>query len=714
VVPWTPGKTLGPYELVERIGVGGMGEVWKARDTRLNRIVAIKRLNAPHAQRFAQEARAIAALNHRNICQIHDVGPDYLVLEFVDGIPLRGPYPHTEAVRLADQIASALEAAHAKGIIHRDLKPGNILVTDDGTVKLLDFGLAKLSAGLDTDVTETATSTIAGTAAYMSPEQAQGRPLDARSDLFSFGAVLYEMLSGDRAFDGSSVADVLSAILRDEPRPLHGPGPLTAVVARCLRKAPADRFSSASDLKAALQQSSTPTAAAAPSIVVLPFANISRNPDDEYFSDGLAEEIINALAQIPGLKVIARTSAFAFKGQHTDIRKIAEVLGVTTVLEGSVRRSGTRIRITAQLITAADGTHLWSQRYDREMADVFDVQDEIAHAIASALQVKLDLRSAGHTPSLPAYDAFLRGRYHLFKFTPESWRRAKECFEEAIRLDALWAQPLATLGLGYLVAEANGLENLRVAAPRIRALAEQALALEPSDPEPRYLLGSVAAAHDYDWAEALRQFRASFAGRTVSADAHWAYGSLYLQPLGRHQESVAEMKLAVEPDPLNVPWRAVLGSHLVHAHMYDEALEELQKALDMDPRNLVALHVLTEAYMATGPVDQAVAAAEQAHAVAPWHGNIVATFAGLLAQVGQAARGEELMRQLGDTDTNPFARVFYHVLRSEIDAAADWYENAIEQRELFALICAAAPMTKPLRESARWPRLARLMNLPGA
>jgi serine/threonine-protein kinase len=486
------------------------------------------------------------------------------------------------------------------------------------------------------------------------------------------------------------------------------------VVARCLRKAPADRFSSASDLKAALQQSSTPTAAAAPSIVVLPFANISRNPDDEYFSDGLAEEIINALAQIPGLKVIARTSAFAFKGQHTDIRKIAEVLGVTTVLEGSVRRSGTRIRITAQLITAADGTHLWSQRYDREMADVFDVQDEIAHAIASALQVKLDLRSAGHTPSLPAYDAFLRGRYHLFKFTPESWRRAKECFEEAIRLDALWAQPLATLGLGYLVAEANGLENLRVAAPRIRALAEQALALEPSDPEPRYLLGSVAAAHDYDWAEALRQFRASFAGRTVSADAHWAYGSLYLQPLGRHQESVAEMKLAVEPDPLNVPWRAVLGSHLVHAHMYDEALEELQKALDMDPRNLVALHVLTEAYMATGPVDQAVAAAEQAHAVAPWHGNIVATFAGLLAQVGQAARGEELMRQLGDTDTNPFARVFYHVLRSEIDAAADWYEKAIEQRELFALICAAAPMTKPLRESARWPRLARLMNLPGA
>jgi TolB-like protein len=263
------------------------------------------------------------------------------------------------------------------------LKPANILVTRDGTVKLLDFGLARLAADVDVDVTQTATGTISGTAAYMSPEQAQGKQLDARSDLFSFGAVLYEMLSGARAFDGASLADVLSAILRDEPRPLSAPASLAGVVARCLRKAPGDRFATARELRAALLQM-TPAPAALPSIVVLPFANISRDPDDEYFSDGLAEEIINQLAQIPGLKVIARTSAFAFKGQHTDIRKIADALGVTTVLEGSVRRSGTRIRVTAQLIAAADGAHLWSQRYDRELADVFDVQDDIAEAIARA------------------------------------------------------------------------------------------------------------------------------------------------------------------------------------------------------------------------------------------------------------------------------------------------------------------------------------------
>jgi serine/threonine-protein kinase len=713
-VEWAAGHTVGPYELVARIGAGGMGEVWRAHDTRLDRSVAIKRLTVEHARRFAQEARAIAALNHPNICQIHDVGPDYLVLEYIDGAPLQCPYPVREAVHLAEQIASALEAAHAKGIVHRDLKPGNILVTASGTVKLLDFGLATPAADVELDLTRTTTGTISGTAAYMSPEQAQGKRLDIRSDLFSFGAVLYEMLSGARAFDGASIADMLSAVLRDEPRPLAAPSGLTSIVARCLKKSPADRFASASEVKAALRQASTTGRPTGPSIVVLPFANMSRDPDDEYFGDGLAEEIINALAQVPGLKVIARTSAFAFKGQNTDVRKIAEALGVTTVLEGSVRRSGNRLRVTAQLVTAADGTHLWSQRYDREMADVFDVQDEIAQAIAGALQVKLDLRSAGHTPSLPAYDAYLRGRHHLFKFTPDSWARAKECFEEAIRLDAMWAQPLATLGVGYLLAQANGLEDLRVAAPRIRAAAEKALALDPSDPGPRFLLGSIAAAHDYDWAEALRQFRASFAVQMVSPDARWAYASLYLQPLGRCRESAAEMRLVVEQDPLNVSYRAILASHLVHASQYDDAIDEVRKALDMDPGNFAARLILVEAYQPQGPLERALDAAEQAYAIAPWNGNIVGMFGGLLAQAGQADRGEAIMQQLGEAGTNPFSRVFFHLLRSEIDLAADWYEKAIEQRELFALICAPSPVIGPLRQSPRWPRLVELMNLPAS
>jgi serine/threonine-protein kinase len=690
-----------------------MGEVWKADDPRLDRIVAIKRLSAEHARRFAQEARAIAALNHPNICQIHDVGPDYLVLEYIEGTPLQCPYPSDEALRLADQIVAALQAAHDKGIVHRDLKPANILVTRTGMVKLLDFGVATLAANVDRDLTHTSTTTISGTAAYMSPEQAQGRDVDQRSDLFSFGAVLYEMLSGARAFDGDSVADVLSAVLRDEPKPLNAPGGLTRIISRCLRKVPTERFATAGELKTALQQALTADAPSGPSIVVLPFANMSRDADDEYFGDGLAEEIINALAQIPGLKVIARTSAFAFKGQNIDIRRIAEAVGVNTVLEGSVRRSGNRLRVTAQLITAADGTHVWSQRYDRELADIFDVQDEIAQAIATALKMKLALREAVHTPDLGAYEELLRGRYHLFKFTPDSWQRAKECLGRASELDPVYAQPLATLGVGYLLAEANGMENLRVAAPRIRALAERALALDLSAPGPRFLLGSVAAAHDYDWAESLRQFRASYAA-VVSADQRWAYASLYLQPLGHHEESVAEMKLAVEQDPLNVSFRAITASHLVHASRYDEAIDEVRKALDMEPGNFAARFVTIQAYHAKGLFDLALDAAEQAYATAPWYANIVGFFAGLLAQAGQAARGEAIVEKLGQAGTNPFSRVFFHVLRSEIDLAADWYEKAIEQRELFALIFARSQVTAPLRQSGRWPRLAKLMNLPGS
>jgi serine/threonine-protein kinase len=352
-MPLSAGDRLGPYEILTPIGAGGMGEVYKAQDTRLGRTVAIKTLNTAHMQRFEREARAIAALNHPHICTLHDIGADYLVMEYIEGAPIEGPLPVEEAVRLALQIVGALELAHGRGVIHRDLKPGNILVTSGG-VKLLDFGLAKITSA-PADDTLSVEGTVMGTPAYMAPEQAHGRPLDERSDIFSFGSVLYELLSGNQAFSGSSMADVLSAVIRDDPATLRAPEALARVVSRCLRKAPADRFQSMAELRAALERISAKPVERQPSIAVLPFADMSPGKDHEYFSDGRSEEIINALAHVPGLKVTARTSAFAFRGKEQDIRKVAEALDVETILEGSVRRAGTRIRVTAQLINAADG-----------------------------------------------------------------------------------------------------------------------------------------------------------------------------------------------------------------------------------------------------------------------------------------------------------------------------------------------------------------------
>jgi serine/threonine-protein kinase len=691
-----------------------MGEVWKARDARLQRFVAVKRLKGRHGARFEREARAIAALNHPHICQIYDIGPDYIVLEYIEGCPLKGPQPAEEAVHLAAQIAEALDAAHRRGLVHRDLKPANILVTSEGLVKLVDFGIAKRVA--DSDETLTLQGTVVGTAAYMSPEQAEGKAPDTRSDVFSFGTVFYELLSGRRAFGGDSPASTIAAILHCEPAQLDAPPALQRIVKRCMAKLPSERYQTMGEIRTALDSVLRKSEKTLPSIAVLPFANPGRNADDEYFSDGLAGEIINALAQISGLKVIARTSAFAFKGKNEDIRKIAEVLGVTNILEGSVRRAGNRLRITAELIHAADGMHIWSQRYDREMTDVFAVQDDIATAITATLKVKLTASQATsrHEPSLPAYEAFLKG-IHQFPTrgqvtAAEASARAEDYFRQAIAFDSQWAQPYAALGRQHFFLGLLGSRPLSEMVPLARAEARRSVELFPSEPDAHAVLGAIAASHDYDWKEADKQFTLSWEGESVTSGVRDLYATFYLAPLGRFEEAIGQETEAIAQDPLNPFWRARRGTVMLLAEMYEGAILEARKALELDDSDFLPHSVIAAAQFYQGNFVEAREAAEEAFGRSPWSATAAGFLAGLLVRSGEKERAAKVIASM--SRMIPGGMILYHLVSGDTDAAMDWYERAIKQRWPIAVVLASAGYARPMRSNQRWPTLARMMNLP--
>ena len=712
-MPLAIGDKLGPYEIVSLIGQGGMGAVYRARDPRLGRDVAIKLLHEKHSDRLEREARAVAALNHPHICAIHDIGPNYLVMEYVEGAQLKGPLPQAEAIRLAVQIAQALAAAHAKGITHRDLKPANILVTASG-VKLLDFGLAKLTVPEDSDSTRTIAGTVLGTAAYMSPEQAQGQPADARSDIFSFGAVLYEMLSGRRAFSSNTSVSTMAAILHKEPEPLDAAPALQSIVSRCLKKTPADRFESAAELGLALEKASAMPGDKVPSIAVLPFADMSADKDHEWFSDGLAEEIINLLAHIPGLKVIARTSAFAFKGKNEDVRKIAETLGVSSVLEGSVRRAGSRLRITAQLIHAADGTHLWSERFDREMTDVFAIQDEIAEAITAALKVTLAVASKRerYQPKLAAYEAYMKARHHWGKVTPESLARCREYYEQAIALDPQFA--LAYVGLGeyfMLMCFGAALVPAHEAMPKTRALAQEALRIDPSLPEAQAMLGAMAGLYDFDWKEAEQFFRSAMASDPVKPWARVYYAYFYLKPTGRLERAIEELEQALGEDPLNLMSSLLFAVCLHYSRRFEDASAECYRILGLDDGYWWAYWLLATAFVARGMLTEALPMAEKAYSLAPWNVNAISILAAVLQLTGKNNRAEELLHSFRSAPiayAAPRGLMYFYLDCGEIDLAADWAEKSLLERDPQTVVAAF----DYFRSSPRWPALAKMMNLP--
>jgi serine/threonine-protein kinase len=645
-------------------------------------------------------------------------------MEYIEGTPLKGPLPSDRALKYACLICDALDAAHKKGITHRDLKPANILVTATG-LKLLDFGLAQVGMVVQSgeDATQpiglTQAGTILGTVGYMSPEQAEAKSVDARSDIFSFGVVLYEMLSGRRAFPGDSTIAILAAILSKEPVPLGADVSieLRDIVARCLRKCRADRFQSVLELRAALESASTAKPPdAQPSIAVLTFANMSRDADNEYFSDGLAEEIINVLAHIPGLKVIARTSAFAFRGKEQDIRKIAEALGVRTILEGSVRWASNRIRVTAQLISAEDGSHLWSERYDREMADIFALQDEIAAAIAAALRIKLAVQPAAarqYTPNLASYEALLQGWHHLSRYTPESMTKAGDYLQRAIALDPGYAAAHSALGFYFNILALLGLRPAHEVHPPARAECLKALAIDPSLPDALAMLGWIAAAYDYEWKEAERLFRSAMASNPVSPTVHWMAGH-YLLSIGHFKPAIQEIELALEADPLNISYRRSRAFCMWGAGHVEDAAAQCRRNVEFDENEYWSYFLLSLMHAQRGDLEEAVQLARKAYSLAPWFLPVVATLAGLLTRTGDTSEAATILRKLGDGQAYgaPLAFVIYYLLCSQIDLAADWTEKAIEQRDAALTSYLQLPQFEELRRSSRWPTLAKMMNFP--
>jgi TolB-like protein/Tfp pilus assembly protein PilF/predicted Ser/Thr protein kinase len=723
-MPLAPGSRLGPYEIEGPLGAGGMGEVFKARDTRLDRTVAIKVGSPQFVSRFEREARAIAALSHPHICALYDIGPDYLVMEYIDGTPLKGPLPAAKLLPLALQMAEALAEAHRKGVIHRDLKPSNILVTAAG-IKLLDFGLAKhqpQAAAADTTASLTEVGTIVGTVAYMSPEQAEGKPVDARSDIFSFGLVLYETLSGQKAFSGETALSTLAAILHKDPRPLEAPPKLTRVIDRCLRKSVVERFQTMAEVIAALEEAGAANGAEpapAPSIAVLPFANMSADKENEYFSDGLAEEIINALTQVPGLKVTARTSAFSFRGKDLKIAEIARELGVAHVLEGSVRKAGNRIRVTAQLIKAADGFHAWSERYDRELTDVFAIQDEISAAIVGQLKVNLTgggltlVKRATTNPA--AYEAFLEGRYHWYRLTPASTAKAREYFERAVTIDPDYAP--AHVGLAdcfFLIASMGGAEP-RSILPKVAAEGRRALELDETSAEAHSSLAIFHLLYEYDWSASEYHFRRALELAPASSHVRFPYAFWYLRGRGRLEEAAAEMDRILEQDPLAPSNHYGKASVLMCQRRYQAAVECARRALEIEPNYMLGLIQLASALAYDGRYDEALGAAER---LVQFYGSWPVTLAALGEAYAMAGRIEDARRILNEVKgfaqrayVSANALVALHARLGDNDEAIEWIQKSIDQRDPFILFLKMYPACDGLHSDPRYPALLRQMNL---
>jgi TolB-like protein/Tfp pilus assembly protein PilF len=709
-----------------------MGKVYEGRDTRLGRRVAIKIVSGDFSDRFIREARAVASLNHPHICTLYDVGPNYLVMEYVEGKPLSGPLP-LEAIReYALQIADALDAAHRKGVVHRDLKPDNILLTQSG-IKLLDFGLAKLLVPADenaeTLVNEGATKAgmLLGTLPYMSPEQAEGRLVDTRSDIFSFGTVLYELMSGQRPFSGKTQAATLAALLRDEPRPLRDthadiPEPVAQAIARCLSKRPIDRFQTAAELKSALGQARWDMKSNSVSVAVLPFVNMNRDEDGEFFADGVAEDIISALAKLPGLRVVARSASFQFKGKTVTHEDVRDKLKVGVIVEGSVRRSGQRIRVTAELINAADGYQMWSERYDRVMEDVFAIQDEISRAIASKLEVKLRAGQkvvTNRTHNIEAYNLYLRGRQQWYKRSPAGHRRAEDYFRAAVAEDSGFVPALVGLADCLTIGTFYETNDPAVAIPEARKLLDRSFAMDPQSAEAHTSLAFLELVL-LNIHEAERHFLMAHQLKPDQGLTIWWHACL-LSAEGRLEEAVSMANRATQLEP-TVPMYPVAESIL---RFYNSEIEAatacIRKVLEMEPSFPLAQSMLGQCLAESGQWGEGIELMRTAtNLMAPgglWTRGYLGSYLGRMGDIAGARKTlDELLALRQNGFASPVAIAAVYTGLGENDEAMKWLDQAAREPGTLQFWIPVDPVWEPLHSHpgfqkilARWKRT----NNPG-
>ena len=731
------------YRLDRELGAGGMATVYLAHDVKHNRDVAIKVLRDDVAQsvgreRFLREIQLAARLSHPHILPLYDSGDAdgalYYVMPNVQGQSLRDTLdtqpqlPIAEAVRIASEVADALDHAHRLGIIHRDIKPENIML-QNGHALVADFGIGKAISDTTSDTLTQAGMSV-GTPAYRSPEQAVGEEVDGRSDLYSLGCVLYEMIVGEPPFTGPAVQAVIAKRFVQTPADVMAlregvPRPVARALQQALQRTPIDRFETAALFVAAIGVVEAPAMtqlAPEKSLAVLPFTSLSCDPEDEFFADGVTEEILNALAQIPGLRVAGRSSSFSFKGKNEDLRSVGAKLGVATILEGTLRRAGTRLRITVQLSDAADGYQLWSERYERVIEDVFAVQDEIAATIAERLRLSLAVgrgAAAGKPPTanLAAYALYLKGRALLYR-RGRSILEALACFKQAVALDAEYAQAWAGLADGYTTSAYSGFDEARLAMPLALEAARRALVLAPDLAEAHCALACATMLYEREFAAAETAFKRALELNPNYPQARAWYGLFFLQWVsGRDADAAVELTQLYALDPLSGYANVILGFSSVSAGDYAAAVGHAQRGVELDAASYLAHLCLLAALTCAGRYEEAVAVGERALAMSGRHAWTMAHLVSACTAWGKPEQARalysELVERSATTHVQPSMLGMAAADVVGLDEGIAQIGRAVADRDpFFVMLARTWPLYATLRTDPRFRALVRQLELP--